>query len=114
MRYMLIFKADKDGVPACKDLAEMGTLMDELKQSGVLLGTEGLQPTSSGARVRLAGGKFTTTDGPFAEAKELIAGFALVRVNSKDEAVELSKRFLRVAGEGASEIREVIESPAPR
>src|SRR5258708_29902314 len=99
-------------VPACKELSAMGDLIGELTASGILLATEGLQPSSKGARVRRADGKITVTDGPFTEAKELIAGFALIKVNSKEEAIELTKRFLSIAGEGESEIREVMEQPA--
>jgi hypothetical protein len=112
MKYMLLFRpvtGTEVDVPPCKDLAAMGTLIGELTQSGILLATEGLHPSSKGARVRLAGGKLAVTDGPFTESKELIAGFALVQVKSKEAAVELAKRFLKVAGEGESEIREVME-----
>ena len=111
MKYMLMFRSVRGtevDVPPCKDLAAMGTLIGELTQAGILLATEGLHPSSRGARVRLAGGNVSVTDGPFTEAKELIAGFALVEVKSKLEAIELAKKFLSVAGEGESEIREVI------
>ncbi|HEX8675505.1 MAG TPA: YciI family protein [Longimicrobium sp.] len=110
MRYMIMFKTEKDfeGIPACKDLAQMGVFMQELKEKGVLLATEGLHPSERGARVRLAGGKLNVTDGPFAEAKELVAGFALVEVPTKEDAVQLAGQFLGVAGEGTSEVREVI------
>jgi hypothetical protein len=90
-------------------MAEMGKLIEEMTRAGVLLATEGCQPSSKGARVRYSGGKFTVTDGPFTETKELIAGFALFEVKSKEEAVEWTKRFLRVAGEGESEIRQIFE-----
>jgi hypothetical protein len=109
MKYLLLFKSDVDEVPACKQLAEMAPLVDELKKSGVLLSTEGLHPTNRGAKVRLAGGKLSATDGPFAEAKEIVAGYVLVNVRSKAEAVELAGRFLAVAGQGWGEVREVIE-----
>jgi hypothetical protein len=112
MRFMIMFKNDMDtevDVPPCLDLDEMGGLMRELSAAGVLLATEGLQPSAKGARVRVAGGKRTVVDGPFTEAKELIAGFALVRVGSKGEAVDLAERFLRVAGFGTAEVREAFE-----
>src|SRR4051812_37741621 len=116
MRYMMLFKPDKDpepGVPPCKqNLPEMAKLMGELRKSGVLLATEGLLPSDSGARVRLTGGKLTIRDGPFAEAKELVAGFAIVNVRSREEAVELAKRFLAIAGGGESDVLEVMEVPA--
>jgi hypothetical protein len=118
MRFMMIYKpADtKDmeaGVPPTQDeMAKMGAFIGELAQSGVLLATDGLQPSSKGARVRLAKGKLTVTDGPFTETKELIAGFAIVQVKSKAEAIELAERFLKLAGDGESEIRLMHDLPA--
>ncbi len=114
MRFMMVFKSDeepKPGVSACKQyLPEMARLVDEMTRAGVLLATEGLLPSASGARVTFSGGKLGVRDGPFAEAKEVIAGFAVVRVRSKAEAVELAGRFLTVAGEGRCEILEVFEA----
>jgi hypothetical protein len=118
MRFMMIYKpADtKDmeaGVPPTQDeMAKMGKFIEELAKSGVLLATDGLQPSSKGARVRLAKGKLTVTDGPFTETKELIAGFAIVQVKSKVEAIELAERFLKLAGDGESEIRLMHDMPA--
>jgi hypothetical protein len=118
MRFMMIYKpADtKDmeaGVPPTQDeMAKMGAFIGELAQSGVLLATDGLQPSSKGARVRLTKGKLTVTDGPFTETKELIAGFAIVQVKSKAEAIELAERFLKLAGDGESEIRLMHDMPA--
>jgi hypothetical protein len=118
MRFMMIYKpADtKDmeaGVPPTQDeMAKMGKFIEELAKSGVLLATDGLQPSSKGARVRLAKGKLTVTDGPFTETKELIAGFAIVQVKSKAEAIELAERFLKLAGDGESEIRLMHDMPA--
>ena len=118
MRFMMIYKpADtKDmeaGVPQTQDeMAKMGKFIEELAKSGVLLATDGLQPSSKGARVRLAKGKLTVTDGPFTETKELIAGFAIVQVKSKAEAIELAERFLKLAGDGESEIRLMHDMPA--
>jgi hypothetical protein len=89
----------------------MGKLIEEMAKAGVLLATDGLQPSSKGARVRISGGKFTVTDGPFTEAKELIAGYAIVQVKSKEEAIEWAKRFLKVMGEGESEIRQMHDAP---
>jgi hypothetical protein len=122
MRFLMTFKSDerpRPGVSACKQyLPEMARLMEELTRAGVVLATEGLLPSASGARVAYSGGNIAVTDGPFAEAKEVVAGFALVRVGSKAEAVELAGRFLTIAGEGACEILEVFEAPggghAPR
>ena len=78
----------------------------------MLLATDGLLGSSKGARVKLAKGKVTVTDGPFTETKELIAGFAIVQVPSKAEAIELATRFLKIAGDGESEIRQMHDVPA--
>jgi hypothetical protein len=118
MRFMMIYKpADRasaeSGVPPTQEeMAKMGKLIDDMAKAGALLATDGLKPSSKGVRVRLSGAKLTVTDGPFTEAKEVIAGFAIVRVSSKAEAVEWARRFLEVAGDGESEIREMHDSPA--
>jgi hypothetical protein len=118
MRFMMIYKpantTDMEaGVPPTQDeIAKMGKVIEEMAKSGVLLATDGLQPSSKGARVRLSGGKLTVTDGPFTETKELIAGFAIVQVKSKAEAIELAERFLKLAGDGESEIRLMHDTPA--
>lgn len=119
MRFLCFVKADKEteaGVmPDEKALSAMGTFMEQVIKADVLLGGEGLQPTSKGARVHYSGAKRTVTDGPFTEAKELVAGFALIQVNSKAEAIEWSKRFLavdveaRAGRDSACEIRQVFE-----
>jgi hypothetical protein len=87
----------------------MGKFIEEITKAGVLLATDGLQPSSKGARVRLSGGKVTVTDGPFTESKELVASYALLEVKSKAEAIEWTKRFLNVLGEGECELRQVYE-----
>ena len=112
MRFMILLKANEDteaGVlPSEEILAEMGKYNEELVKAGVLLAGEGLHPSSKGARVKFSGGKQTVIDGPFAEAKELIAGFWLIQVKSKDEAIEWVKR---APLEGAEvEIRQVFEA----
>src|SRR3979409_2250290 len=92
MRFMVIVKADKNSeagaMPDAKLLAEMGKYNEELMKAGVLLAGEGLHPSSKGARVRFSGSKRTVIDGPFSEAKELIAGFWLIQAKSKEEAIE--------------------------
>jgi hypothetical protein len=114
MRFMGLLKADKHseaGVPPSKELMEkMGKFMEEITKAGVLLATDGLQPSSKGKRVRLSGGKVTVTDGPFTESKELIASYALFEVKSMAEAVEWTTRFLKVLGEGECEIRPLFEA----
>jgi hypothetical protein len=113
MRFLLMFKGDKPPEPgdvACKqNLPEMKKLMTELKSKGVVVSTEGLEGPEKGARVRVVNGKYSVIDGPFAEAKELIAGVCVVQVNSKQEAMNLARRFLEIAGGGESEIRQIME-----
>ena len=97
MRFMILVKANADSeagvMPSEKLLTEMGAFNEELVKAGVMLEGEGLHPSSKGARVRFAGGKTTVIDGPFAEAKELIAGYWLWQVTSKEEAIEWAKRI---------------------
>ena len=110
MRFLSIYKTVETGVPPTpKHMAEMGQLIEESMKAGTLLATEGCLPSAKGARVRLSGGKVTVTDGPFTESKEVVGGFALLQANSKEEAIELCKGFLKVAGDGECEIRQVFE-----
>jgi hypothetical protein len=88
----------------------MGKLIEDGMKSGSLISTEGCLPSAKGARVRLSGGKYTVTDGPFTESKELVAGFAIIQAKSKEEAIEATKNFLKVAGDGETEIRQVFEA----
>ena len=115
MRFMIILKANQEteaGVlPSEKLLTEMGQFNEELVKAGIMLAGEGLQPSSKGARVRFSGDKRTVVDGPFAETKELIAGFWIWQVKSKDEAIEWVKRCPNPTdGEAEIEIRQVFES----
>ena len=114
MRFMVIVKANKDSeagvLPSQELLTEMGKFNEELAKAGVLLAAEGLHPSSKGARVRFSGTKRTVIDGPFAETKELVAGFWLWQVKSKEEAIEWVKRCPNPTGaEGEIEIRQVFE-----
>ena len=90
----------------------MGRLIEEAMKDGWLLSTEGCLPSATGARVRLLDGKFTVTDGPFPELKELVGGFAIIQANSKEEAIERTKYFLKTAGGGETEIRQLHGAPA--
>jgi hypothetical protein len=116
MRFMLLRKADKKteaGVmPDDKLLAVMGNYMEEMVKAGVLLAGEGLQPSSKGARVKFSGGKPRVTDGPFTPANELLRGFCLIQVKSKEEAIEWVKRWPALDGDGEIEIeiRQVYEA----
>jgi hypothetical protein len=115
MRVMVMVKANKDSeagiMPKQKLLAEMGKFNEELVKAGVLLAADGLQPSSKGKRVRFSGEQRTVIDGPFAETKELIAGFWLWQVRSMEEAVEWVKRCPNPhEGEAEIEIRQVFEA----
>lgn len=118
-RYMVMLKADKmtetGATPSERLLNEMGALMNEYAQAGKVLAGDGLKPTSKGARIKYSGGKRTVIDGPFTEAKELIAGYSVIQTKTKAEAVEFAKRQLLIHCDGANapggeiEIRQVSE-----
>jgi hypothetical protein len=115
MRFMILIKADKDSeagvMPDEQLLTEMGKFNEELVKAGVMLAGEGLHPSSKGARVKFSGDKRTVIDGPFPETKELIAGFWVWQVNSKEEAIEWVKRCPNPMGvESEIEIRQVFEA----
>jgi len=115
MRFMVIIKADARSeageMPSERLLTEMGKYNEELVRAGVLLAGEGLHPSSKGARVRISGSKRAVVDGPFSETKELVAGFWLVQVTSKEEAIEWAKRIPNPDGGDAEiEIRQVFEA----
>ena len=115
MRFMVIIKANKDSeagvLPSEKLLTEMGKYNEELVKAGVMLAGEGLHPSSKGARVRFSGEKRTVVDGPFSETKELLAGFWLWQVKSKEEAIEWVKRCPNPMSEESDvEIRQVFEA----
>jgi hypothetical protein len=115
MRFLILVKASKDSeagvLPDEKLFTEMSQFNEELVKAGVLLVAEGLQPSSKGARIKFSGAKRTVIDGPFAETKELIAGFWLWEVKSREEAIEWAKRIPNPTGEGGEvEIRQVYEA----
>ena len=115
MRFMVIVKATKDSeagvLPSEELLTAMGKYNEELAKAGILLAGDGLQPSSKGARVRFSGPKRTVVDGPFAETKELIAGFWMWKVKSKEEAIEWVKRCPNpMPGDSEIEIRQVFEA----
>lgn len=113
MRFLCLYKPGKpERLPSQQEMAEMGNLIEESMKAGWLLATEGCLPSELGARVRLSDGKFTVTDGPFAETKELVGGFAIIQASSKEEAIKHTKYFLQVARGGETEIRQLCEAPA--
>ena len=118
MRFMIVVKATKDSeagkFPPEKEkmFAAMTTYHEELAKAGLLLDASGLQPSSKGWRVKYTGGKRTVIDGPFTEAKELIAGYTIIQAKSREEALEWTKRFPNPVGEGADaeiEVRQLYE-----
>jgi hypothetical protein len=114
MRFLSIYKSPERNTPPSQDeMANMGKLVEQGFKAGWLIATEGCLPSSLGARVRKAQGNVTVTDGPFAEAKEVVGGFALIEAKSKAEAIQLTKDFLKVAGDGECELRQLYEAPEP-
>jgi hypothetical protein len=116
MRFMMIVKATKDSeagvMPSEKLMAEMQKYHEGLQKAGVLLDASGLQPSSKGWRVKYSGTKRTVIDGPFTEAKELIAGYTMIQVKSREEGMEWARRFPNPAGdgkEGEIEVRQLFE-----
>jgi len=122
MRFMMMVKADHDyeaGLPPKPELiAAIGKLTDDMVKAGVLVQTGGLLPSANGARVRVSRGSVTVTDGPFVETKELVGGYAIVETTSRDEAIELGKRFMALHAtvigstyDGECEIRQLFDPP---
>ena len=116
MRFMILVKATKDteagAMPEEKLMAAMADYHEELAKAGVLLDASGLQPSSKGWRIKYSGDKRSVVDGPFTEAKELIAGYTIIQARSKDEALEWTKRFPNPAGDGREaeiEVRQLFE-----
>ena len=111
MKFLSMYKSVERGVPPSQEeMARMGKLVEEGFKAGWLLATEGCLPSALGARVRRSNEKVTVTDGPFTEAKEVVGGFAILRANSKQEAIQLAKDFLQVVGDGECELRQIYEA----
>jgi hypothetical protein len=111
MRFLSIYKCpERTTPPNPEEMARMGKMIEESMKSGKLLGTEGCLPSALGARVRIDSGKFTVSDGPFTEAKELVGGFAILDAHSKEEAVSFVKEFLEVMGQGECELRQLFDA----
>jgi hypothetical protein len=111
MKFLSIYKHVETSVPPSQEeMTKMGKLVEEGMKAGWLLATEGCLPSALGARVRNTSGNLTVTDGPFTEAKELVGGFAILQANSKEEAIQLAKDFLKVVGQGECELRQLYEA----
>ena len=114
MKFLSIYKTpERTTPPSAEEMANMGKLIEEGFTRGWLLSTEGCLPSALGARVRRSGGRISVTDGPFTEAKELVGGFALLQADSKEQAIELARQFLNVAGDGECELRQLYEQYSP-
>jgi hypothetical protein len=114
MRFLSVYKTPETGVPPTQEeMDRMGKLIEEGMKAGNLLVVEGCLPSAAGARVRLSNGKVTVTDGPFTESKEIIGGLAIVKADSKEEAIEVIRQFLRVAGDGECELRQLYDADTP-
>jgi hypothetical protein len=110
MKFLMTYAADpSSGPPTPEQMAAIGQLTQEMMQKGVVVMTGGLVRPTKGTQVRMSEGKFSVTDGPFAETKELIDGFALIVVSSKTEAIEHARRFMSCAGDGQGEILQVFD-----
>ena len=111
MKFLSLYKSQERGVPPTQEeMSRMGKLVEEGMKAGWLVATEGCLPSALGARVRSTTGKVSVTDGPFTESKEVVGGFAILRANSKEEAIQLAKDFLEVVGEGECELRQIYEA----
>jgi len=111
MRFLSIYKTTERSVPPSQEeIAKMGKLVEEGMKAGYLLAVEGCMPSVTGARVRQSNSTITVTDGPFTEAKEVVGGLAILQANSKEEAIELARQFLAVAGDGECELRQLFEA----
>jgi hypothetical protein len=110
MRFISMYKSvERATPPSQEEMAAMGKLIEEGTKAGWLLATEGCLPSNLGARVRKSSGKITVTDGPFTEATEVVGGFAIFKVNSKEEVIELARKFLKLVGDGECELRQIYE-----
>ena len=113
MKFLSIYKtAERNSGPTQEEMDRMGKLIEEGFKSGKLVATEGCLPSNLGARIRQTNGQAAVVDGPFSEAKEVVGGFAILQLDSKEEAIEYVKEFMRIAGDGECELRQLYEMPA--
>lgn len=111
MKFLSIYSHKETNTPpSAEEMSRMGKLVEEGMKAGWLLSTEGCLPSAFGARVRRSKDSIVVTDGPFTEAKEVVGGFAILQANSKEEAIQLARDFLKVVGEGQCELRQLYEA----
>jgi len=114
MRFISIYKSpERNTPPTHEEMARMGKMVEDWMKSGKLLATEGCLPSALGAKVRIDNGKFSVSDGPFTEAKEVVGGFAVLNAPSKEVAIEYVKEFLQVTGQGECEVRQLYDMDSP-
>jgi hypothetical protein len=111
MQFLMMYTPDNAAPPGPEKIAELGRFSQEAAESGILVATGGMFPSSMGARVRLSQGKFSVTDGPFPESKEVMGGWVILKLNSKEEAIEQARRFMQIAGDGEGEILQLTDPP---
>jgi len=112
MKILALYKPAHQNPPTPEMMAKMNAFIEELTKAGKLIATEGRKAGAPGMKIRMRKGQLSVTDGPFTEAKEIIGGFALMNVDSREETVTLTRRFLEIAGDGESEIIEMFEAPS--
>ena len=113
MRFLSLYKTvERNTPPTQEEMTSMGKLIEEGMKAGWLLATEGCLPSALGARVRRFDGKVTVTDGPFTESKELVGGLAILKADSKEEAITMAKQFLSFVGQGECELRQLYDPPS--
>jgi hypothetical protein len=111
MRFLSVYKKEERNTPPTQEeMTTMGQLIEKWMKKGALLSAEGCLPSVMGARVRLADGNLTVKDGPFTESKEVIGGLAIIQAQSKQDAIALIQEFLRVAGDGECELRQLYDA----
>ncbi len=111
MKFLMTYEQKTPAAPpTAEKMAAIGAFAQEMTKAGILIITGGLQRSTKGTKVKLAGKEFTVTDGPFAETKEFIDGFALIEVRSKEEALEVARRFMLIAGDGDGEVLQVFQN----
>jgi hypothetical protein len=108
MRFLMTYTATNDAPPTAEKMAAIAKFSEDNAKAGILLDTGGILPSSKGARVKQTNGKFVATDGPFPETKELVVGYAIISVKSREEAIEVSRRFMALAGDGEGEISQLV------
>jgi hypothetical protein len=109
MQFLMIYTPDDPNPPSPEKMAELGKFGEDAAKAGKVVATGGMFPSSFGARVRLTSNQFVVTDGPFPESKEVMAGWVIINVASKAEAIEEAQKFMRIAGDGEGEIRQLTD-----